>query len=126
MHTYSFEKLRVWNESRKLVKWVYKITQSFPTREKFGLVSQLRRASVSVVSNIAEGISRKGFKDQAHFSQISYSSLIEILNQLIISNDLEFLENEKLKEGREIIESLTTSISALRNSQLNRITSAKT
>jgi len=124
-HIYSFEKLEVWKEARKLVVWVYTITKSFPDAEKFGLTSQLRRASVSVVSNIAEGSARKTAKDQAYFSQIAYSSLIEILNQLIIANDLKFVLDAVLAEGRAKIEILTQKIGALRNAQLARTTPPK-
>lgn len=59
MKTYAFEKLEAWKESVKLVKLIYKITDQFPSEEKFGLISQLRRASVSIASNLAEGTSRK-------------------------------------------------------------------
>ena len=118
MHTYSFEKLEVWKDARQLVQWVYKITQSFPAEEKFGLIMQLRRASVSVVSNLAEGSARKSAKDQAHFSQIAYSSLIEILNQLIIAGDLKFINDDIITEGRSKIEKLSTKVAALRNAQL--------
>ncbi|MBK6382079.1 MAG: four helix bundle protein [Chitinophagaceae bacterium] len=120
-HVYSFEKLNAWKESRIWVTWVYKVTADFPADEKFGLISQLRRAAVSVVSNLAEGSARKSAKDQAHFYQMAYSSLIEVLNQLIISNDLMFLGNDKLSEGRTLIENLTVKIAALRNAQLNKV-----
>ena len=121
MHVYSFEKLEVWIEARKLVKWIYQITSTFPAEEKFGLVLQLRRASVTVVSNLAEGSARSSAKDQAHFSQVAYSSLIELINQLIISNDLEFLPAAVLEEGRGKIEILSERIAALRKSQLKRV-----
>jgi four helix bundle protein len=120
-HIYSFEKLGAWNESRMLVAWIYRATADFPSDEKFGLISQIRRAAVSVVSNLAEGSARKSAKDQAHFYQISYSSLIEVLNQLIISNDLTFLGNDKLTEGRTLIENLTSKIAALRNARLSKV-----
>ncbi|MFZ1535454.1 MAG: four helix bundle protein [Chitinophagaceae bacterium] len=120
-HIYSFEKLNAWKESRIWVTWVYKVTADFPVDEKFGLISQLRRAAVSVVSNLAEGSARKSAKDQAHFYQMAYSSLIEVLNQLIISNDLLFLDNDKLSEGRILIENLTSKVTALRNAQLNKV-----
>lgn len=119
-HVYSFEKLEVWKDARRLVVWVYTITNSFPADEKFGLTMQLRRASVSVISNIAEGSARKTAKDQAYFSQIAYSSLVEILNQLIIANDLKFISDDVLSEGRTKIEILTQKIAALRNAQLAR------
>ncbi|MFC0775999.1 four helix bundle protein [Terrimonas alba] len=122
MHIYSFEKLQVWKDARLLVKWIYKTSSFFPADEKFGLVMQLRRAAVSVVSNLAEGSSRTSFKDQAHFSQIAYSSLTEILNQLIIANDLGFLSDEMLTEGRNQIETVTAKVAALRNAQLAKAT----
>ncbi len=125
MHIYSFEKLQVWKDARLLVKWIYKTSSVFPADEKFGLVMQLRRAAVSVVSNLAEGSSRTSFKDQAHFSQIAYSSLTEILNQLIIGNDLGFLPDEMLTEGRNQIELLTAKIASLRKTQLAKSTKPK-
>lgn len=123
MHTYSFEKLEVWKEARELVVWIYSITKEYPSEEKFGLVTQLRRAAVSVVSNLAEGSSRKSAKDQAHFSQIAYSSLLEILTQLILSGDLHFIPEDTVTEGRSKIENLTMKIAALRNAQLARAAS---
>lgn len=123
MHTYSFEKLEVWKEARELVVWIYSITKEYPSEEKFGLVTQLRRAAVSVVSNLAEGSSRKSAKDQAHFSQIAYSSLLEILTQLILSGDLHFIPEDTVTEGRSKIENLTRKIAALRNAQLARAAS---
>ena len=99
---------------------VYKITKTFPSDERFGLVSQLRRASVSVSSNIAEGSGRTSFKEQARFSEISFGSLIEVLNQLILSNDLEYITENELNEFREIIEEIGNKINSLKLSQLNR------
>lgn len=120
-HIYSFEKLDAWKESRILVAWIYNVTADFPADEKFGLISQIRRAAVSGISNLAEGSARKSAKDQAHFYQMAYSSLIEVLNQLIISNDLTFLNNDKLSEGRTLIENLTSKVAALRNAQLSKV-----
>ncbi len=73
MYTFSFEKLNVWIDAKELIKKVYRSTKKFPSEEKFGLTSQLRRASVSVASNIAEGTSRITSKDKAHFTTIAYS-----------------------------------------------------
>ena len=117
MKTYSFEKLECWQHARELVTWVYKITASFPAGEKYGIVNQMRRAALSIASNLAEGSSRISAKDQSHFSTIAYSSSIELLNQLIISNDLGFLSGELLLEGRVQIEKQTMLISYLRKSQ---------
>jgi len=119
MHSFSFEKLKVWQESRTLTKGIYLLTKEFPAVEKFGLTNQLRRASVSVCSNIAEGSSRTAQKDQAYFYQMAYSSLMEVLNQLIISADLEYLNEKAYKETREKIEKIANMINALRNKRLN-------
>ena len=117
MKIYSFEKLECWQQARRLAVWVYNATTGFPTEEKFGLTSQMRRAGISIASNIAEGTSRKTAKDQSHFSTISYSSTIELLNDLIISNDLGYLANENYSEGRDLIEKQTLLIAGLRKSQ---------
>jgi len=119
MYTFSFERLEVWNKSRQLAKSTYKVTQSFPDSEKFGIVSQLRRAVVSICSNIAEGSSRRSKKDQAHFYNIAYSSLMETLNQLIISNDLDYLDNELLAELRKEIHVISLMLNNLCSSAQN-------
>ena len=91
MFEYSFEKLEVWKDSVELVKLIYKITKQFPDEEKYGLVSQLRRASVSISSNLSEGTSRITNKDKAHFTTLSFSSAMEVVNQLIIAKELQFI-----------------------------------
>ena len=111
MKIYSFEKLESWQNARKLAAWVYRITKDFPNDEKFGLISQMRRASISIASNLAEGTSRISSKEQSHFSTI------ELLNDLIISNDLAYLPDELYTEGREKIEKQTILIVNLRKSQ---------
>jgi four helix bundle protein len=78
MYTYPFEKLEVWQLARKLVVNIYKLTEKFPAEERFGLVNQMRRASVSICSNLAEGSGRKTSKDQAYFYNMAYSSISNI------------------------------------------------
>lgn len=117
MKIYSFEKLECWQHARKLAVWTYTNTKDFPVEEKFGIISQMRRAAISIASNITEETSRKTMKEQSHFSTISYSSTIELLNDLIISNDLQFLSGEQYKEGRDLIERQTLLIAGLRKSQ---------
>jgi len=119
MYIYSFEKLEVWQLSRRLCTDIYMLTRGFPKEEMYGLSSQIRRASVSVSSNIAEGTSRSTDKDKAHFSTLAFSSLMEVLNQLIIANDLGYLENEKLLELRKFINELGNKLNALKKSQLS-------
>ena len=116
MHQFGFEKLRVWQKSRELTKHIYLITKDYPPVEKFGLISQMRRSVISISSNIAEGSSRKSPKDQKHFYTMSYSSAMELLNQLILSLDLKFINNGIYKEIREQIEYITNQLNALQKS----------
>ena len=118
MYLYSFEKLEVWKESIKLVKSIYDLTKGFPESERFGLINQLRRASVSIASNLAEGTSRSTNKDKAHFTTMAYSSLMEVLNQLIISKELDYISNKNIEEFREHISKVSNMLNALRNSQI--------
>jgi four helix bundle protein len=83
-----FEQLEVWQAAHKLVLDIYKKTQKFPTEEKFGLVSQMRRAAVSVPANIAEGFKGRGRADKGHFYNIAQASLEELRYYLILCCDL--------------------------------------
>ena len=116
MYTYSFEKLNVWQQARMLTKEIYISTSNFPDEEKFGLVSQMRRSVISVSSNIAEGSSRKTDKDQAYFYTTAYSSLVELLNQLILSLDLGFIKEERYLELRASVEFVSNQLNNLRKS----------
>jgi four helix bundle protein len=113
MYTFSFERLDVWTKSRLLTKSIYQLTRNFPVEEKYGITSQLRRAALSVCSNIAEGSSRKSKKDQSHFYNIAYSSLMETLNQLIISNDLDYLATQSLTDLRTEIHKISLMLNRL-------------
>lgn len=121
MYQFGFEKLEVWNDARKLTVEIYRVTEKFPEREKFGLTNQLRRASVSVAANIAEGTTRLSAKEQAHFSSISYGSLMEVLSHLITSVDLNFITPEELILFRNMIQPLSLKINNLRNTQLAKV-----
>ena len=87
----TFKDLRVWEKSHKLTLSVYKTTKHFPTDEKFGLTSQMRRASVSVSSNIVEGFRRKTTKDSDYFYTVADSSLEELKYQILLSKDLKII-----------------------------------
>lgn len=115
MHIYSFEKLEVWKEAIQIAVKTYQITESLPNDEKFGLTSQMRRCSVSVSSNIAEETARVTSKDKAHFMTMSYGSAPDMLNQSIISKELNFISNDDYLQLRAEIGSITNKINALSN-----------
>ena len=118
---YPFEKLRVWQATRDLSKAVYLITGKFPQRELYGLVSQCNRAAISIAANLAEGSSRRSRKDQAHFSEIAYGSLMELACLLILSRDLGILPDASEQDLRSSIEELSPQLNALHRSQRSRI-----
>ncbi len=117
MYIYSFEKLEVWNLSRKLTVDIYQLTADFPDDEKFGLITQMRRASLSICANLSEGNSRRTIPDKIRFFNISYSSIVELLNHTIIALDLNFLTDINYKIIRDQIEIITFKINSLINSQ---------
>ena len=114
---FTFEKLDVWHKAKAFALSIYKQTEHFPSEEKFGLISQLRRAAISIASNLAEGSGRQSKKDQAHFTQIAYSSLMEVLCQIDIAADLNFINTNELELLREKARELSTMLSALYRAQ---------
>lgn len=94
----SFTDLNAWREGHKLVLMVYRVTEKFPRKEIFCLVIQMRRAAISITSNIAEGFSRQTNKEKCQFYSISHGSLTEIQNQLLISRDLKYLGEKDFKQ----------------------------
>lgn len=120
MRLYSFEKLDVWEKSRTLVKNVYQISKCFPDDEKFGLTSQIRRAAISITSNIAEGSSRNSGKEQARFTEYAFGSLMEVLSQLISANDLEYISANEINDQRPLIEEIGNKLNKLKETQLSR------
>lgn len=125
MYQFSFEKLEVWQLARQFAVEIYHITERFPIDERFGLVSQLRRASISIASNLAEGAGRTSSKDKANFYQLAYSSTLEVLNQIIISSDLKFIQEPDLSNCRSKTEELANKINALRKSAITRTNNTK-
>lgn len=110
---FSFERLEVWSKSLDLVEHVYELTREFPSEEKFSLTSQIRRSAISAPSNIAEGTSRRTSKDKIHFLNIAYSSLIELVNHLVIALRLGYIAKEDYVNARLQIQSITAMINAL-------------
>ena len=120
---YNFEKLEVWHLSRDLVKKVYSLLQEFPSEERYALCDQIRRAVISIPSNIAEGDSRISPKEQMHFIEIAYGSLMEVYCQLCIAVDLCYLreEQEELKVALQQINKVSKMLSGLRKSFKSKI-----
>ena len=120
-YKYSFEKLDVWQDARKFVTEIYKVSGTFPSEEKFGLCSQLQSASVSVVSNIAEGVSRQSDKEKIRFIEISYGSLMEVYCQLYISLDLKYLTIDQFETCKMRIDAFARQLRALIKAYKKRI-----
>lgn len=104
-----------------LTKQIYQVTGGFPKEELYGLTSQIRRAIVSVSSNLAEGVGRISNKEQARFTEIAYGSLMEVLSQLLVSNQLNYIAEGHLSEFRKQILAIANQLNALRDSQNNRV-----
>lgn len=96
-----FTDLLVWKEGHKLVLLIYKTTSNFPGKETYALVDQMRRAVISVTSNIAEGFSRDSFKDKLRFYVMAKGSATELHNQLIVARDVGYLKKETFNEAYE-------------------------
>ncbi len=120
LYQFSFEKLDVWQLARNLAANIYR-TRQFPSDERYSLVSQLRRASISVTANIAEGTSRSTPKDQAYFTTVAFSSLMEVFSHLTIAKDLGYISEVDLIDYRKQIQPLTIKLSNLKASQIKRI-----
>ncbi|MFA5991615.1 MAG: four helix bundle protein [Candidatus Doudnabacteria bacterium] len=119
----SFTDLITWQEGHKLVLMVYKVSNLWPKEERFGLTSQIRRAVVSITSNIAEGFSRYTWKDKIHFYSIALGSVTETQNQLLIAKDLTYLNKDdfgKIAEQTITVNKLINGlIKSLKDSNLN-------
>ena len=94
----NFTDLNAWKEGHKLVLMIYKITISFPKEEVFGLVIQMRRCVISITSNIAEGFSRRSYKEKLQFYFMSLGSVTELQNQLLIAKDVKYVSDKKYQE----------------------------
>ena len=90
-----YRKLNVYQQAREIVKQVYALIKNFPKEEQFALSAQLRRAAVSITSNIAEGTSRYSYKDKVHFLEMSFGSLMEVMSQLELAEDLGYITIEQ-------------------------------
>lgn len=97
----SFTQLNTWKEAHLLVLKIYEITKAFPNDEQFGLTNQLRRAVVSITSNIAEGFSRNSYKEKSQFYSMALGSLTEVQNQILIARDLKYIDTQTFTSTAE-------------------------
>ena len=117
---YHFERLETYKQSRELVKEIYELTKKFPPEERFSLCDQVRRAAISIPSNIAEGMGRLSPKETAHFIEISYGSLMEAYCQLQIAADLSYITEQDLERIKPMIFSTSRLLNGLHKSKLNQ------
>ena len=111
---HQFKELLIWKKSREFCQKIYYVTSTFPSEEKFGLTNQLRRATVSIPSNIAEGSSRNSNKDFARFLEIAIGSAYEVETQLLISHDLGFINQENIIDLTNTLEEIIKMTSRFR------------
>ena len=114
--------LEVWKTSIEMVTKIYQVTRNFPKEEIYGLTNQMRRAAVSVTSNIAEGAGRNSSKEFLQFLYISTGSLSELETQIIIAYNLEYINNEQKQNIDIIINTIFKMLSGLMQSVKKRIT----
>ena len=119
-YKYGFEKLEVWQDARLFVKDIYTVTKLFPNDERYNLCAQIQRASISIVSNIAEGLSRSSDKEKIRFIEIAYGSLMEVYCQIQISADLAYISDQQFDNLKLSIDKIANKLNALNRSIANR------
>ena len=116
MEVFGFRRLIAYQKAKEVVKRTYKLLRKFPAEERYALSDQLRRSSVSITSNIAEGINRYSVKDKSHFIEIAYGSLMEVSSQFEIAEDLGYITSEDRLSMDQQIEEVARLLSGLQNS----------
>lgn len=116
MEVFGYRKLIAYQKAKEVVKRTYKLLKKFPAEERYAMCDQLRRASVSVTSNIAEGVNRFSVKDKSHFIEIAYGSLMEVSSQFEIAEDLGYITTDDRKSMDLLIEEDARLLSGLLNS----------
>ena len=118
MEVFTYRKLLVYQRSKDFVRQVYCLLKLFPKEEQYALCDQLRRASISIASNIAEGMGRSSIKEQVHFIEIAYGSLNEVMCQLELAADFGYITMEDLNTLEVQYEEIAKMLSGLRKSKL--------
>ena len=119
--TKNYKELLVWKKARTLVKSVYQIASSFPQEERFGLISQIRRAVISIGVNVAEGYGRNASKEFAHFSSIAYGSATEVEALVILAVDLGYIDEINAEAVLAKIDEVLRMLNKLRQSLRDKI-----
>ena len=116
MEIFGYRKLIAYQKAKEIVKRTYKLIKKFPVEERYAMCDQLRRAVLSITSNIAEGVNRFSVKDKAHFIEIAYGSLMEVSSQIEIAEELEYISTEDRMSMDLLIEEDARLLSGLLNS----------
>ena len=116
MEVFGYRKLIAYQKAKEVVKRTYKLLKKFPAEERYAMCDQLRRASLSITSNIAEGVNRFSVKDKAHFIEIAYGSLMEVSSQFEIAEDLGYITTDDRMSMDLLIEEDARLLSGLLNS----------
>ena len=116
MEVFGYRKLIAYQKAKEVVKRTYKLLKKFPAEERYAMSDQLRRASVSITSNIAEGVTRYSVKDKAHFMEMAFGSLMEVSSQIKIAEELGYITTEDRMSMDELIREDARLLSGLQNS----------
>ena len=116
MEVFGYRKLIAYQKAKEVVKRTYKLLKKFPAEERYAMSVQLRRASVSITSNIAEGINRYSIKEKSHFIEMAYGSLMEVSSQIEIAEDIGYITTEDRINMDELIREEARLLSGLQNS----------
>ena len=116
MEVFGYRKLIAYQKAKEVVKRTYKLLKKFPAEERYAMSDQLRRASVSITSNIAEGVTRYSVKDKAHFMEMAFGSLMEVSSQIEIAEELGYISTEDRMSMDELIREDARLLSGLQNS----------
>ena len=116
MEVFGYRKLVAYQKAKEVVKRTYKLLKKFPAEERYAMCDQLRRSSVSITSNIAEGVNRFSIKDKSHFIEIAYGSLMEVSSQMEIAEELGYITSDDRQNMDQLIEEDARLLSGLLNS----------
>lgn len=116
MEVFSYRKLIAYQKAKEVVKRTYKLLKKFPAEERYAMCDQLRRSSVSITSNIAEGVNRFSVKDKVHFIEIAFGSLMEVSSQIEIAEELGYITAEDRLSMDDLVTEVAKLLSGLRNS----------